>query len=102
MPASVGRLTADEVAAIADFVLSVSPLPDQTDDDAIDSAVVDDEVDGRDDDEEGEDLSLFLDDESGATPGKSPLLVGFLILGSLAIIGGVGTLWLKSARGLAQ
>jgi mono/diheme cytochrome c family protein len=102
MPAFAERLTADEVAAIADFVLSVSPLPDQTDDDAIDSAVVDDEVDGRDDDEEGEDLSLFLDDESGATPGKSPLLVGFLILGSLAIIGGVGTLWLKSARGLAQ
>ena len=95
MPAFVERLAPDEVAAIADFVLSVNPLSDQTN-----------EVAGTDsgdtDDDSGDGLSLFLDEDSSSDPAKSPLIVGFLILGSMAIVGGVGTLWLKSARELVQ
>ncbi|NNC91184.1 MAG: c-type cytochrome [Acidimicrobiia bacterium] len=95
MPAFVGRLAPDEVAAITDFVLSISPLPDQTNDVA---ETEDDETD----DESEEGRSLFVDEGSGADPARSPLIVGFLILGSMAIVGGVGTLWLKSARELVQ
>jgi mono/diheme cytochrome c family protein len=101
MPSFVERLVADEVAAIADFVLSVEPLPDQTKD-AAEAEDGDDEVDGGDDDDSGDSLSLFVDEDSGASPGKSPLIVAFLILGAMAIVGGVGALWLKSARELVR
>ncbi|MDF1597850.1 MAG: c-type cytochrome [Acidimicrobiia bacterium] len=109
MPAYSGRMTSDEIAAVADFILGLTGEADESSDTEVGVDTPDEEVEipdseQRDDpsDDDGQGLSMFLSDEGGGEGGRSPFIVISMLTVLVAIIGTVGVLWLRSARALAE
>jgi mono/diheme cytochrome c family protein len=109
MPAYSGRMSGEEIAAVADFILSFSSdtsEPTDLDDDAEtpDEDIEIPDSEGTDDpsEDDGRGLAMFLSDEGGGEGGRSPFVVISMLTVLVAIIGTVGVLWLKSAKALAE
>jgi hypothetical protein len=102
-------MSGEEIAAVADFILSFSSdtsEPTDLDDDAEtpDEDIEIPDSEGTDDpsEDDGRGLAMFLSDEGGGEGGRSPFVVISMLTVLVAIIGTVGVLWLKSAKALAE